>query len=82
MTDPVMQIISREMMERAADEIERLNAVADELTAKNAEIERLRADIAKELRELANNLWEVEYRVRVDEDAKLLLEAARALEGK
>jgi hypothetical protein len=33
-----------------------------------------------DLRALAENLWSAEYRIRVDEDAALLLEAAKLIE--
>lgn len=36
--------------------------------------------VAADLREMAENLWLVEYRVSVDEDAALLLKAAELLE--
>jgi hypothetical protein len=33
-------------------------------------------DIVERLRDLSDNLWNVEYRIHVDEDAKTILEAA------
>lgn len=36
--------------------------------------------VAAELRQMANDLWRVEHRIDVDEDAELLLSAAKLLE--
>lgn len=38
-------------------------------------------ETANQLRDMAKNLWSVEYRIRVDEDAALLERAATLLEA-